>query len=205
MSAEIQIDLPHPARLSRAHLLVRLLIGAATGGLFHAIGWPGGVVYLGLPALAAILIAQHGPERYLAADAPHILRVMGWLLAFYAYMTLLTDEFPLDAPRVRYDFAPNGSPKVGSAVLRILMSLPVAFVLMLLTIVAGLIAFCAMIAVLLVAHYPPSWFDFQSGVLRIHGRFLAYHASLTGEYPSFSFHGTPSLPAARAGALPRHT
>lgn len=207
MSAEIAVDLPHPAQLSRAHLLVRLLIACATGGLAHAIGWPGGLLYLGLPALAAILIAQHGPDRYLTADAPRILRVGDWLLAAYAYMLVLTDEFPLGGPtRVRYAFTPSGAPTAGSAVLRILTSIPAAIVLALLGIVSSVVMLLAFIAVLLVRHYPASWFDFQCGILRITARLLGYHASLTDEYPTFSFSAgsrTGSLAAARTGSHPR--
>ena len=198
MSAEITIDLTHPTRLSRPHLLVRLLIACATGGIAHAIGWPGGVLYFGLPALAAVLIAQHGPARYLDADAPRILRVLGWLLAFYAYMMLLTDEFPLDTPRVRYDFTPRGSPTVKSAVLRIFTSLPIAIVLALLGFIAAMLALFSMIGVLLAGHYPASWFDFQAGMLRVQARLLAYHASLTDDYPTLTFHS--GLPEARVNA-----
>jgi hypothetical protein len=199
MPGEIAIDLPHPTQLSRAQLLVRLLILLATGGAARLIGWPGTLLYFGLPALAAILVAQHGPTRYLATDAPRILGVLDWLLAFVAYMELLTDEFPLGGPRpVRYDFQPSGTPTVGSAVLRIVTSIPAAFVLALLGFVSAIVTLLAAIAILFTRHYPRSWFDFQCGVLRVYARVLAYHTSLTDQYPTFTFHATPTLPAARA-------
>lgn len=199
MPAEIAIDIPRPAQLSRAQLFVRLLIAIATGGIAHAIGWPGGILYFGLPAVAAILIAQHGAASYLGTDSPRILRVLDWLLAFAAYMSLLTDEFPLGGPRrVRYDFTPSGTPTVASAVLRILTTIPAAFVLAILGFVSGIVTFLAAIAILFTGHYPHSWFDFQCGVLRVYARVLAYHTSLTDQYPTFSFHATPTLPAARA-------
>jgi len=199
MPAEIQIDLPYPTQLSRAHLLVRLLIAIVLGGLTKGIGgWPGGLLYLALPAIAAILISQHGPVKYLGSDGPKVVRVLDWILGFIAYMTLLTDEFPTKASRVRYDFVPSGSPTVGSAVLRIFTSIPAAIVIGLLGIIAGFVAFLQMVWVLFAGHYPRSWFDFQSGMLRIQARLYAYHASLTETYPTFSFHSTPSLPAAHA-------
>ena len=200
MPAEIQINLSYPAQLSRAHLLVRLLVAIVLGGLTRGIGgWPGGVLYLVLPAIAAILISQHGQTRYLAGDASRITRVLDWILGFMAYMALLTDEFPTTArPQVRYDFQPSGTPTVGSAVLRVFTSIPAAIVVGLLGCVAAFLGFLAMMSVLLVRHYPRSWFDFQCGMLRIQARLFAYHASLTETYPTFSFHGTPSLPAARA-------
>lgn len=199
MPAEIQIDLPYPTQLSRAHLLVRLLVAIVLGGLTKGIGgWPGGILYLALPAIAAILISQHGPVRYLGSDGSKVVRVLDWILGFIAYMALLTDEFPTKESRVRYDFVPSGSPTTASAVLRIFTSIPAAIVIALLGIVAGFLAFLQMVWVLFVGHYPRSWFDFQSGMVRIQARLYAYHASLTETYPTFSFHGTPSLPAAHA-------
>jgi hypothetical protein len=60
--------------MSRAHVFLRVLIlvlaswiAGSGGGL--------GLVYLGLPAIAAILIAQKGGERYLTDDGN---RVTGW-------------------------------------------------------------------------------------------------------------------------------
>ena len=199
MPAEIQIDLPYPTQLSRAHLLVRLLVAIVLGGLTKGIGgWPGGVLYLVLPAIATILISQHGAVRYLAGDGPKVVRVLDWILGLFAYMALLTDEFPSTQSKVRYDFIPSGSPTATSAVLRIFTSIPAAIVIALLGIVAGFLAFLQMVWVLFVGHYPRSWFEFQSGMLRIQARLYGYHASLTETYPTFSFHGTPSLPAARA-------
>jgi hypothetical protein len=199
MAAEIAIDLPHPTQLSRAQLLVRLLILIATGGAARLIGWPGPLLYFGQPALAAILVAQRGPTHYLAGDAPRILGVLDWLLAFVAYMELLTDEFPLGGPhRVRYDFHPSGTPAVGSAVLRIFTTIPAAFILALLGFMSTLVTLLAAVAILFTRRYPRSWFDFQCGVLRVYARVLAYHTSLTDTYPTFTFHATPTLPAARA-------
>lgn len=199
MPAEIQIDLPYPAQLSRAHLLVRLLVAIVLGGLTKGIGgWPGGVLYLVLPAAAAILISQHGAVRYLGSDGGKVVRVLDWILGFIAYMALLTDEFPSKQSRVHYDFVPSGSPTVASAVLRIFTSIPAAIVIGLLGIVSGFVAFVQMVSVLFVGHYARSFFEFQCGIVRIQARLYAYHASLTETYPTFSFHSTPTLPAARA-------
>jgi hypothetical protein len=201
MSAEIRIDLPHPAQLSRAHLLVRLLIAILIGGIPRGLGgWPGGLLYLALPVVAAILISQH---RYIEREAPKVMRVLEWLLGFFAYMTLLTDEFPSTHDKVRYEVTPIGSPTVASAVLRIFTTLPAAFLLGLLGIVAGVLVLLQMVAVLVVGHYPRSWFDFQCGMLRIQARVYAYHASLTDAYPSFDFSAgsrTGSRGAARTGS-----
>jgi hypothetical protein len=197
MSAEIQIDPPYPAQLSRAHLLVRLLLAIGLGGLTKGVGgWPGALIYLGLPAVAAILISQHGATRYLSSDSKTLIRVLDWILGFFAYMALITDEFPGSQSHVRYDFVPDGSPTVASAALRIFTSIPAALVIALLGLVAWFVTFLQMVWVLVSSHYPRAFFDFQCGLLRIVARLYGYHASLTETYPSFSFH--PSLPAARA-------
>jgi hypothetical protein len=201
MSADLIIELPHPERMSRAHLVVRMLIGCITGGILHSVGWPGGFLYLALPALAAILLSQHGADRYLGTDVPVLVRVLDWVMSFYAYMALLTDDFPLgDRHPVRYALTPGGAPTVRTAVLRILTSLPAALVLLLFGFVAALLGFFAWCAILFVGHYPRAWFDFQCGVLRFQARLLAYHASIVDAYPPISLELGPSgsLPTAHA-------
>lgn len=198
MTLDLKIDLPGPTAMSRAHLLLRLLIAIALGGLANAIGWPGGVLYFALPAVVAVLVAQHGAPRFFEHDAPLVTRVLGWVMGFHAYMGLLTDHFPMaatDAP-VRYEGQPQGAPTVGSAVLRVLTTIPAMIVLWLLSIVSCVVWVMAAVAILFVQHYPRSWFDFQCGVLRFAARVLAYHGSLVAEYPPIKIDAGPSLPRA---------
>lgn len=198
MTLDLEIDLPGPAAMSRVHLLLRLLIAMALGGIANAIGWPGGFLYFALPAVAAILLAQHGPTRFFEGDAPVVARVLGWIIGFHAYMGLLTDRFPLAAPDepVRFAGAPHGSPTVGSAVLRVLTTIPAVLVLWVLSILSCIVWVLAAIAILFAQRYPRSWFDFQCGVLRFAARVLAYHASLVATYPPIKIDLGPTLPRA---------
>lgn len=203
MSADAIIELSAPTRLSRAHLLVRLLIGAATAGVAHVMGWPGALLYLGLPALAAIRISQVGGERYLHHDVPRVTRVLSWILGAYAYLALLTDRFPGDAPDepVRFVALPAGQPAVQSAVLRVFTSIPAILFLAVVGFLGSVVWLGAAIGVLIAGRYPRSWFAFQCGVLRCHARWVGYHASITDRYPPFTLALGPTEPRAAAHAL----
>jgi hypothetical protein len=151
-------------------------------------------LYLALPALAAVLVATHGAQRFRVDDAPRVLRVLDWVLSFFAYMMLLTDQLPFgeNQPIVRVTAQPHGEPTVGSALLRVFTSIPVALVLLVLQIVGSVLWFLAAISVLFVARYPRSWFNFQCGILRAEARLLVYHTSITDEYPPLGLELGPS-------------
>lgn len=201
MSLDLVIDLEAPPRISRASLLLRLLILIALGGVVDAIGWPGSIPYFALPALAAVLISQHGAAGYLERDAPILVRVLSWLVGFHAYLGFITDRFPLAAPDepVRLAGEPRGTPTLGTAVARIVSSLPALIVLWLLSIVGAVLWVLAAIAILVTEHYPASWWRFQCGVLRFGARLLVYHASLADEWPPLRVELGPSPRAAAAG------
>ncbi len=185
--SDVILDLDPPVRMSRTHLVLRLLIAASFGILVHAVGWPGGLIYFGIPALAAIRISQLGSARYLAEDTRHWDRIGTWLFGFAAYMALVTDRVPRDAAGgdVRFESHPEGAPRTGSAVLRVLTSIPAVLYLAILGWLASIAWVIAAIAILLVARVPRSIFDFQCAILRCHARWLGYHASLTDRYPPF--------------------
>ena len=89
----VRFELERPARMTRAHLFLRILLLVLASWIVGA-GGGLGLVYLGAPALAAILIAQKNGERYLAEDGA---RVTGWLVfivGVLAYVALLSDELP---------------------------------------------------------------------------------------------------------------
>jgi hypothetical protein len=115
----VTFDLERPAKMSRSHVLLRILLlvlvswmAGSSGGL--------GLVYLGIPVVAAILIAQQGGERYLAEEGE---RVVGWItfiVGLLAYVALLTDELPGSGRQpVRFKIVESGSPTVETALLRI--------------------------------------------------------------------------------------
>jgi hypothetical protein len=167
---------------------------------FGAFGWPNGLVYLALPGVAAVLVATHGAQRFRDDDVPAILKILDWVLSFGAYMTLLTDQLPFgeNQPIVRVTVeppapaAPRKDPTVGSALLRIVTSIPAAIVVAVLQLASGVLWILAAIGVLIVQRYPRSWFDFQCAVLRAEARLLVWHASATDEYPPLGLEFGPT-------------
>jgi hypothetical protein len=60
-------EIERPPTMSRAQVFLRILILLLVSWVLGS-GSGLGLVYLGVPALAAILIAQKGGERYLKED-----------------------------------------------------------------------------------------------------------------------------------------
>jgi hypothetical protein len=148
-----------------------------------------GLVYLGVPVLAAVLISQKGPERYLAESNDNITKWLGLIIGFYAYMSLLTDRLPAGDPPtqgVRFEVRPAGSPSAGNALLRLVLAIPSAIVLALLWLVGALLIVIAAISILANESYPSAIYDFLLGLNRWEARLLVYLASLVEEYPPFS-------------------
>src|SRR3989304_248779 len=156
-------------------------MGAARGWIFT-------LVYLAVPVLAAIFISQKGPEKYLEEDGPRLAGWLRWVLACYAYLGILTDRFPTEKPEeiVRFEVRTGGSPTVGSALLRLIYSIPSAIVISILGIASAVIWVIAAVMVLVQESYPEGLYNFQRGVLRWEARLLGYHASLVEEYPPFA-------------------
>jgi hypothetical protein len=194
-SYPVTFEVERPATMSRSHVFLRLLIlvlaswiAGSGGGL--------GLVYLGLPAVAAILIAQKSGERYLTEDGDRVTGWVAFIVGVLAYVALLTDELPGGGRQpVRLEVVRSGSPTVGSALLRIVKAIPSALVLALLSIVSSLVGLIAAISILLNERYPERLWTFQSGVIRWQARLLAYLASLVETYPPFSLDTGPSDPS----------
>ena len=185
-----------PEKFERPHVFLRVLVAV----IVYAVGsWILGLIYLALPVLAAIFVSQKGPESYLEEDGPRVSGWLRWLIALYAYLAILTDRFPTEKPEeiVRFDVRTGGSPTVGSALLRLIYSIPSAFVLALLGIVSAIIWIIAAVMVLIREDYPEGMYNFQRGVLRWEARLLGYHASLVDQYPPFGLDTEP-LPAPAA-------
>jgi hypothetical protein len=191
-------DITRPEKFERPHLALRIVVVIILS-VIGATGWILGLVYLLFPALAAIFVSQKGPEKFLEEDGPRMTGWLRWVLALYAYLGLLTDRFPSEKPEeiVRFEVQTGGSPTVGSALLRLIYSIPSAFVLGLLGIVAGIVWIIAAIMVLVQENYPDGLYDFLRGVMRWEARLLAYHSSLVEQYPPFALDtGAESSPAA---------
>lgn len=185
----VRIEVEAPAKFKRVQLLVRLLVLVAIG-MIHESG-PGlfGLVYFLLPVVAAVLITQRGGTGYHERDAPWLVSVLEWVLGFYAYMLFVTDTFPLDkrerALRLHVDL--DGHPSVGSALARLLASLPQLVVLFFVGIVSAVVSVIGAIGILLFETYPDALRSFQHEVVAWLARLFAYHGSLVQKYPPFGF------------------
>jgi Domain of unknown function (DUF4389) len=191
----VTFALEQPARMSRAHVFLRIVILILASWIAGS-GSGLGLVYLGLPGAAAILISQKGGSRYIDEDGE---RVTGWvtfIVGVLAYVALLTDQLPGGGRKpVRLEIVRSGSPTVGSALLRIVKAIPSALLLALIGIVGSIVSLIAAISILLNERYPETLWNFQAGIVRWQARLLAYLASLLEVYPPFSFDTGPSEPS----------
>lgn len=181
-------DIAAPQKFNRVQIAIRILIVVVLSIPAGLLWWLQDAVYLGVPVVAAILISQRGAERYLAEANENMTRWLRFILAFYAYMSLLTDRLPNEEPKetLHFEVAASGSPTAGSTLLRIILAIPSAIVAFLLGIVAGILVLVAAIMILIQETYPEGIYNYVRGVLRWWARLLAYMASLVDEYPPWS-------------------
>ncbi len=182
----VTFDVSRPEKFERPHVFLRILV-------YMLLGWILGLVYMAVPVVAAVFVSQKGADKYLEEDGPRITGGLRWLIALYAYLAILTDRFPTEKPEeiVRFEVSTGGSPTVGSALLRLIYSIPSALVLGLLTWVSYVVWVIAAVMVLIQENYPDGLYNFQRGVLRWEARLLGYHASLVDEYPPFALDTGP--------------
>jgi uncharacterized protein DUF4389 len=188
MSYPVTFDVVRPERWSRAQLALRLVLFVVIGMLGFSLGALFLLLYIGLPAFAALSLSNESAEGFLEHDAPAVVKVLRWVMAIYAYFGLLTDRPPTIEPErdVHLEAHPEGHPTVASALLRILYGLPSAIVLSIVMWVAALAWLIAFVLVLVHRRYGRWLFEFQTGVLRWMARLLLYQASLVAPYPPFS-------------------
>lgn len=193
-------EIERPTTMSRAQVFLRILILVLASWILGS-GSGLGLVYLGLPAVAAILIAQKDGERYLAEDGDRVTGWVGFIVGVLAYLAFLTDELPGGGRQPgRLEIARSGSPTVGTALLRIVKAIPSVLILALLGLVSFLVGLIAALSILLNERYPERLWNFQTGVIRWHVRLLAYLASLVEAYPPFSFDTGPGQPSTGTAA-----
>jgi hypothetical protein len=184
----VTFDMAPPERMQRPHVAIRILVIIVLGFILSVASFLG-IFYLGIPIVAAIMVSQKGPERFLQEDAPRFVKWGRYLIAAFAYMLFMTDRLPNEDPQQTIDLqvTPGGTPTVGSALLRIIYVIPHGIVLALIGIAYVVLVPVAAISIL-INESVPSWVsDFTRGYLRWEARVLAYYASLTDEYPPFSF------------------
>jgi Domain of unknown function (DUF4389) len=191
--AAVTFDVERPPAFQRAHVFLRVALLVVIGWIGHPIG----LLWLGLPVVAAIPVSQKGGQRYLDEDGQMVTRALNWILDLVAYLALLTDKLPgrREHP-VRFQVERSGSPTVGSALLRIVYAIPSLIVLAILTFVGAIVWVIAVVLVLVREKYPESLWRFLLGLVRWEACLLAYLASLVGHYPPFTLETGPVSPAA---------
>jgi Domain of unknown function (DUF4389) len=192
----VTFEVTRPAKFERPQVFIRIVA-------YFLLGLVMSLAYWGLPIIAAIWSSQKGSQRFLEEDGPKITGWLRWITALTAYTYMLTDRFPSEEdPSVRYEVQPSGSPNVGSALLRLIFSLPSLIVLSVLLWVSSIIWLISAVMVLIQETYPEGLYDFQCSVVRWQARLLAYHASLLGEYPPFAIDMGPQSASPPAAAAP---
>lgn len=181
-SSPVHVEVSSPPVFDRVQVLLRILLMITLGWLGMTAGWLVWSLYLLLPVIAAIAISLGG-DRFRVDVAPRIAAGLAWLLALSAYMMLLTDRFPAGADTNRIELPITGRPTVGSALARLLTSVPSGIVLLVLWFVSGVLWLVAAVAVIVGAAIPAGILGYQRGVLRWQARLVAYHASLVDDYP----------------------
>lgn len=175
-----------PLRFQRQHVLVRLLI-LLLASLLFAFAWFIALVYVAVPVLAAGFISRDG-DRFKDESAPRMARGLRWIVAFDAYLALLTDRLSWEEPGdvVRYEVRFSGEASVSAALLRLLYSIPSGIILLGLGVAATLTGIVAGVMILAGEDYPEPLYRFHLGVVRWGARLLAYHAALVDQYPPFA-------------------
>jgi len=187
-----------PSRVHRAQILVRLAILAALGAIgCSSVYW---VLYLALPAIAALLLSRDADDGYLGKDAPPIVRVLRWFAGAYAYLWLLTDALPSTDPGgpVELTIEVGGKPTPSSALLRLVTSLPALLLLAILSMAAAVLWIIGAIAILATERMPAAIADFIAMKLRYQFRIVAYHLSLVDAYPVLADAPLPHAPQSGA-------
>jgi hypothetical protein len=188
MAYPVIFDVTPPEEFDKAQVALRVVIVVVLSILQIGNIIFGGI-YLLLPVLAAVLIAQKGPTQYLEEAETGPTKWLRYILGYYSYMALATDKIPMSAPEEVVDLKvePNGEPSVGSSLLRIILAIPHAIVLGLLGIIFAICWIVGAIAILINGTYPEWASGFIRGYLRWTARVMVYMASLVDEYPPFSF------------------
>ena len=189
MSYPIDIEVRTPRRFERVQLALRLAVAVALGFLGIEGGWVWSALYVLVPVIIAALVAARGADQFASTVRPVVVRALGWIVAFQAYMALVTDRLPswAEAADARVVVRATTSPSIGSALLRLVLSIPSWIVMAVLAVVGCFLWVVSALAILFTETQPAALISYQRGLLRWQARLLAYHASLADQYPPFSF------------------
>jgi hypothetical protein len=189
MAHPVVLEVPRPPRWDRLHVFVRLVVLLALGSAFwSSLYW---VLYVSLPAVAAVLLMQKGPA-YASEDGPRIVPVLRWVAGAYAYLSMLTDELPSSrgGSMVLFEVDTSGDANALTALMRWVTSIPALLVLAVLSCMWMVVWVMGAVAVVATEQLPEWAASFLETLLRYRMRFLAYHLSLVQAYPSL--HDAPA-------------
>jgi hypothetical protein len=193
MSHPVTLDAELPPVFRREQIFLRLALAVLIGWLAN----PFGLLWLGVPVIAAILVSKKSGQRYVDEDGPAVIRGLGWIIGVVAYLALVTDRLPgRHDPVVRFDVQRTGAPTVGSTLLRIVLAIPSAIVLAFLVALGAIVWMCAAVLILIDERYPENLWRFLLGIVRWQANLLVYLASLVDRYPPFTLETGPLSTAA---------
>jgi hypothetical protein len=178
----VAFDVVRPPRFQRAHVFLRIAVLVVIGWIAHPIG----LLWIGVPVVAAVLISRNRGRSYVDEEGPTVARILGWIVELGAYLALVTDRLPGEGAGVSFRVERSGAqPTIGGALLRIVSVIPSLIVLALLTFVGGIVWMIAVVCVLVSETYPEGMWKFMLGLVRWEACVLAYLASLVDRYPPF--------------------
>ena len=183
----VTFDITRPEKFEKGQVIMRIIV-------YIFLGWVPAVAYFALPIMAALGVSSKGSQRFLAEDGERMKHWVAVLTGLMAFMYSASDKLSFDKPEeaIRLEIQTRGTPSVGSALLRIFLSIPSFIVLGVLGWVAGIIWLIATVMILVQDNYPEDLFNFLRGYLRWTARLLAYHSSLVDGYPPFALDNAPA-------------
>jgi Domain of unknown function (DUF4389) len=189
----VAFDVERPPTFQRAHVVLRIALLVVIGWIAHPIG----LLWLGVPLAAAILISQRGGQRYVDEGTPAVMRILSWIVELAAYLALVSDRLPGEGPpSVRFRVERSGGPPtLGTALLRIVTVIPSLIALALVTFIGAIVWVIAVVGVLVSEQYPEGMWRFLLAIVRWEACVLAYLASLVDRYPPFTLQTAPGSTA----------
>jgi len=190
------VDVRGVANADRGQLALRVLTCLALGVFHQSLGGLFVGLYVLVPAVVGVMISRHSAGGLSELDRGRLLGVLEWTLALYAYLLFVTDRFPLEAEHrpLRLTVQTNSQPDLGSALFRLLNSLPYALLLLLFGVLASLAALWTAISVLIFRELPHGATKFLRGYVERLARFFVYHASLVEAYPPWGIQPARQAP-----------
>jgi hypothetical protein len=198
---EVLVAFAGPAQQNRLTVLVRIVLAIPHLIVLYALGIATEVVVL-ISWFAALFTG-----RVPSGLADFMSGYLRWTSRVYAYLLLLTDEYPpfelgdSDYP-VHVALRPGRLNRL-AVLFRFILAIPAYLVILVLAFGLGSIAILIVWLIVLVSGtMPESLYEAIAAVLRYHARFLGYMLLLSGTYPKGLFGDEPG-PAGMPGLSER--